>query len=813
VYGDIYNTYHVHSQDDTGGPVPSSVHSRKGTDNAAKLLMDALAFGQMDTRIATISTAHAQTCQWLFAREEYTSWRDPEALHRHHGFFWIKGKPGAGKSTLMKCAHQYGRDTHEDLSISFFFNARGELLQKSAEGMYRSLLYQLLDAIPALVPVLGNYRQRATDQSWPLAELEDMLAKVVKALSSNAVTCYIDALDECNDEEARKIIEHFESLVQCAVKADTEFRVLLSSRHYPLIRLDDCIELNLEDQQEHEADVAEYIRCKLKIGKGRLSLEIHDAIQMRACGVFLWVVLVIRILNECDARGKTHLLKKRLATIPDGLSELFEEILQRGTYDSNDTLLTLQWILFAQRPLRPEELYFAVTANSNEDAFESWDHDEITPDVMERFLLDSSKGLAEMTKGRNQTVQFIHESVRDYLLDQGLAAIQPMLSEDVVSISHEHLKICCLHYLEKRQSAILCASNDGVKALMSRRRRKVIAMQIQVAAAHPFLSYAIKGILYHANLAHSTSRPQNAFVTEFPHGIWRRYHNICCHLYRHRMSIETQPLYTFVAMGAFELARIEIQKSSSRIEDRLKGEHHRTLLCAAVDNEDHSTMNLLLDNGAVPNDHSRPPASSCLALAIEKKDSLMVRTLIDNGAGPICAVPGIPMVQYSLQYALQEFYSDQSVIDCILSRAPYSDETGWLEVLTEALFISRDRGYQSTESSLLARLKAAINELARSSFLATVATCGDAFVAACGHGELALVRTLMDNVDMRRSEKYVMAFEAAMKNGHIETVRLLLNNGIMADLPVDGIGTAATSIASERGHEGIVRLLLEHGAC
>jgi hypothetical protein len=54
----IYNTYHVHSRDDTGGLVPSSVHSRKGTDNAAKLLMDALALDQIDTRIATISTAH-----------------------------------------------------------------------------------------------------------------------------------------------------------------------------------------------------------------------------------------------------------------------------------------------------------------------------------------------------------------------------------------------------------------------------------------------------------------------------------------------------------------------------------------------------------------------------------------------------------------------------------------------------------------------------------------------------------------------------------------------------------------------------------
>lgn len=281
----------------------------------------------------------------LFAREEYTSWRDPEALHRHYGFFWIKGKPGAGKSTLMKCARQYGEDTHKDLTISFFFSAGGGALQKSTEGMYRSLLYQLLDAIPRLAPAFGNTIRRPSKQSWPLAELETMLAKTVQALGSNAVTYYIDALDECDDAEARQMIEHFESLGRCAVKADTEFHVLLSSRHYPRILLDDCLELNLEEQEEHEADIAEYISSKLKVGKGRLALEIHNEIRTRACGVFLWVVLVIRILNEHDARGKTHLLKKRLATIPAGLSELFEELLQRDTRDADETLLTLQWIL------------------------------------------------------------------------------------------------------------------------------------------------------------------------------------------------------------------------------------------------------------------------------------------------------------------------------------------------------------------------------------------------------------------------------------------------------------------------------------
>ena len=161
-----------------------------------------------------------------------------------------------------------------------------------------------------------------------------MLTRAVHALGTNAVTCYIDALVGCDDEDARKLIAHFETLVQCAAKADTESRVLLSSRHYPRVVLDRCLQLNLENQKEHESEMAEYISCKLKIGKERLALELQDDIRMRACDVFLWAVLVVRTLNEYDARGRTHLLKKRLATIPDRPSELFKELLQRGTNDS-----------------------------------------------------------------------------------------------------------------------------------------------------------------------------------------------------------------------------------------------------------------------------------------------------------------------------------------------------------------------------------------------------------------------------------------------------------------------------------------------
>lgn len=131
-----------------------STQPRKGKiqlldDEQKRALLDSLRFDQVDARYATIKKAHAKTCKWLLKKPEYLNWLDPNKLDEHHGLLWIKGKPGTGKSTLMKFALDNARKVKKDkIIISFFFNARGGDLEKSTIGMYRSILLQLLVRLP-----------------------------------------------------------------------------------------------------------------------------------------------------------------------------------------------------------------------------------------------------------------------------------------------------------------------------------------------------------------------------------------------------------------------------------------------------------------------------------------------------------------------------------------------------------------------------------------------------------------------------------------------------------------------------------------
>ena len=84
----------------------------------------------------------------------------------------------------------------DEAVISFFFNARGELLEHSLEGMYRQQLHQLLTRVERLqfiIPASEVSVLPALD--WPLPLLENLFKKCVLSLGQERVTCFIDALN------------------------------------------------------------------------------------------------------------------------------------------------------------------------------------------------------------------------------------------------------------------------------------------------------------------------------------------------------------------------------------------------------------------------------------------------------------------------------------------------------------------------------------------------------------------------------------------------------------------------------------------
>ncbi|KAH7478671.1 hypothetical protein FOMA001_g9802 [Fusarium oxysporum f. sp. matthiolae] len=89
-------------------------------------LLGLLEFKQIHARRMGLKAAHDKTCRWLLEDPAYQRWLDPAKLVEYHGFLWIKGNPGVGKSTTMKVAYSHARQTMgSTVVVSFFFDARG----------------------------------------------------------------------------------------------------------------------------------------------------------------------------------------------------------------------------------------------------------------------------------------------------------------------------------------------------------------------------------------------------------------------------------------------------------------------------------------------------------------------------------------------------------------------------------------------------------------------------------------------------------------------------------------------------------------
>ena len=83
-----------------------------------------------------------------------------EWLRTGNSVYWINGKAGSGKSTLMNyvCNHEKKEEYLKQwsankrlLTPTFFFWNAGTRQQKSIEGLFRSLIYQMLIECPSLI--------------------------------------------------------------------------------------------------------------------------------------------------------------------------------------------------------------------------------------------------------------------------------------------------------------------------------------------------------------------------------------------------------------------------------------------------------------------------------------------------------------------------------------------------------------------------------------------------------------------------------------------------------------------------------------
>lgn len=306
-------------------------------------LLKSLWFPEIDLRRSEIEEPASDTLNWLFepgdhvgTRLKWPSFR--QWLREDISMYWISGKAGSGKSTLM--AHiindqrtfkelDFWRNGGELEVMSFFFWRAGSGLQKNIRGLLRSLLYQLCRLRPSISDVILSRLSSPTGM-FPSWTERDLLGHITEAIKSTQVTrfcIFIDGLDEFEDphDDLDNLVDHLNHLqdldnVKVCVSSRPELELVNRLRRLKHLRLQD---LNYGDikkfvhQSFVKTNLSEYDRTKM----------VNEVVQ-RAEGVFLWASLVTQsLVKGSKAHDDPDIMQARLHSLPRDMNKLFEQML------------------------------------------------------------------------------------------------------------------------------------------------------------------------------------------------------------------------------------------------------------------------------------------------------------------------------------------------------------------------------------------------------------------------------------------------------------------------------------------------------
>ncbi|KAL3469214.1 hypothetical protein BJX99DRAFT_265405 [Aspergillus californicus] len=266
------------------------------------------------------------------------------------GMFHIAGKLGSGKSTLMKFLYLHPRTQAELqkwagnrrlVTANHFFWKPGSPLQRSLRGLIRSLLYDVLEACPELIPSTFPNQWRLLTQSSRLARVEASLqtreihlgfSRLMQVGHQNMRHCFcffIDGLDEYDETIPGSYRDLVKTLCDWVQNPSDSVKICVSSRENNVFAGISREDQHLRLQDLTRRDIKLYVHENFKdICDNDEYRKLRELIIEKADGVFLWVAVVTKSIRDQleDGFGISTVIQE-LEALPIQLEALFYHIL------------------------------------------------------------------------------------------------------------------------------------------------------------------------------------------------------------------------------------------------------------------------------------------------------------------------------------------------------------------------------------------------------------------------------------------------------------------------------------------------------
>ena len=353
------STHVVETESSLETQVKKTLSNSDKSELIQEAFLEGLKFAAMSDREEEVVEAHDQTFEWILdepaasdastllsGQNNFVNWLMSNGNART---YWINGKAGSGKSTLMRFLANH-RKTKGYLktwagnmpliTAHFFFWTSGSSLQRSQSGLLRSLLFDILNQQPSLIPwafpelwltCQDTKKRIEVLLTWEQADLLRGLYRALQLCATKGKIClFIDGLDEFEGNESTVI-----GLVKNIVDTSANVKICVSSRPWAAFEraFEDVPHILLQDLTRR--DMVQYITDQLKTNKLTKDMvsnahfaDLLAAAVKQADGVFLWTSLAIRsITHDLRQRCTINDLQSQLAQLPSDLEDLFRHLL------------------------------------------------------------------------------------------------------------------------------------------------------------------------------------------------------------------------------------------------------------------------------------------------------------------------------------------------------------------------------------------------------------------------------------------------------------------------------------------------------
>lgn len=578
----------------------------------------------------------------------------------------LRGPPGAGKSVLSRYIMDY-LESH-GVEVRYFIFKATEKANSQASPAIRTLIHQLLDKDHKLYRHIRDYREKIKAQSpkalsvW-LKIFKDMMLDE----RSKSIVIVIDALNECDEMLGENESPKNESSndgsrkdlmkVLSGLGPNITGRFIITTQHFTgltkpfpkctsmLINLEslaevkDAVKLVIEDQvkqffeslQFDEFETEEDLE-RVKKEYEKLQKELLGDMKKKAGNMFLWVFLFMGRLENLTSSAPED-FRQEMKGLPKELIPLYEELFKRKLSEGAELQAAiaqkLPWILYAQRPLRINELCDALAIQNyrKSDGEHKWvvpnigrrgDDDERGP--LERW---QSRTLAEdlrrnfgslvVVEGSTSEIRFFHQSLGDSL--HGRYNPRSEIFQRLCKTpreEHAEIALTCLSYLAIPDFNV--HFYWGYPKLLK---------------DFPFLQYAAEMWPYHAREAgEDDPRVAECFATLA--GLDKNFEfafQVFANSTRYKYGVDMPVLFKLVELGLEKLAvkRLEAGDDANLINSL--GEH---LLHSVAFQGYRKLLQLLMDKGAKL-DVRDEAEQTALHFAAQNGQTQMIVDLINLG--------------------------------------------------------------------------------------------------------------------------------------------------------------------------------------